>query len=265
MEQIRDDVWVHRVAAAGFETASVVVFAGARAFVVDTLLAPRDMEPVIELLGDRPGRRRLVVVNTHHHWDHVYGNVAFAREDIVAQQTCPRLMLLQSRGADGEVVPLEPSEGIELPTVTFGERLTYADDVETLHLLHTPGHSEDSLVVFLERARVLLAGDVLEWPLPSFSQRDGTAQWVHSLRGLKQLPVDLVVPSHGGVRPKSIIDANERYIEGVYASVAEAKRGGVARTALDVPAEQFLDAGVELDAFYREAHRQNLEWAWDEL
>jgi cyclase len=264
VEQIRDDVWVHRVAAAGFETTSAVVFARARVFVVDTLLAPRDMEPVRQLLGDRPGRRRLVVVNTHHHWDHVYGNAAFAKEDIVAQQTCPRLMLLQSRGADGETVPVEPAEGIELPNITFGDRLTFADDVETVHLLHAPGHSEDSLVVFLERARVLLGGDALEWPLPSFSQRDGRTQWVRTLRQLKQLPVDMVVPSHGPVRPKSIIDANECYIEGVYESVAAAKRSGVPRTALDVPAGQFLDSGVELDAFYRDAHRQNLEWAWDE-
>lgn len=264
MEQLTADVWVHRIDAEGFPTVAAVALTPTRAFVVDTLMRPQDMRPVLELLAERAGERRTVVVNTHHHWNHVYGNAAFPGVDIVAQRACPRLILAQGSTAD-ESVPLQPPEGVPLPTITFGDRLTYSDELETVHLIHTPGHSEDSLVVFLAGARLLFAGDALEWPLPNFAQRDGKDVWIHTLRQLKQPPVDLIVPSHGPAMGRAIIDANERYISGVYEAVGAAKEAGAGRNDLDLPASAFLGDDVVLDDVYAEAHRGNLVWAWDEV
>lgn len=264
MEQIAPNVWVHSISAGGFPTITAVVFTATRAFVVDTLMGPQDMAPVLDYLEAHAGGRRIVVVNTHHHWDHVYGNAAFPGVDIVAQSACARLILQHSTTTD-ESVPLQPPEGVPLPTITFGDRLTYSDEPETVHLIHAPGHSEDSLVVFLAGARLLLAGDTLEWPLPNFAQRDGKDIWIHTLRQLKQLPVDLIVPSHGPPMGRGIIDANERYISGVFEAVAAAKKAGVGRNHLDLPAAAFLGEDVFLDDVYEDAHRGNLIWAWDEL
>jgi len=264
MEQITTDVWVHRIDLEGFPTIAAVVLTPTRAFVVDTLMRPQDMRPVLELLAERAGARRIVVVNTHHHWDHVYGNAAFPGVDIVGQRACPRLILAQGSTAD-ESVPLQPPEGVPLPTITFGDRLTYSDEPETVHLIHTPGHSEDSLVVFIAGTRLLLAGDTLEWPLPNFCQRDGKDVWIHTLRQLKQLPVDLIVPSHGPAMGKPLIDANERYITKVYETVAAAKRAGAGRHDLVMPASAFLAADVVVDDVYAHAHVDNLAWAWDDV
>jgi glyoxylase-like metal-dependent hydrolase (beta-lactamase superfamily II) len=263
VEEIAGNVWAHRVVAEGYPTVSIVTFTESRTFVVDTLMKPQDMHPVLDLLLDRSGTRHTVVVNTHHHWDHVYGNAAFPGDDIVAQRACPRLIQAQGTSAD-ESVPLQPKEGVRLPNITFGDRLTFVDEDETVHLIHTPGHSEDSLVVFLANAGVLLGGDTVEWPLPNFAQRDGKEAWVRSLRQLKQLPVDLIVPSHGPSMGKVIIDANERYIVGVYEAVAKAKNGGHGRNDLNLPVEQFVDDAAQVDDGYVEAHRKNLLWAWDE-
>jgi cyclase len=263
VEQLAGGVWVHRIVAEGFPTVSVVAFTRLRTFVVDTLMRPKDMHPVLDLLLDRAGARHTVVVNTHHHWDHVYGNAAFPGDDIVAQRACPRLIQAQS-GTANEAIPLPPREGVPLPDITFGDRLTFVDEDETVHLIHTPGHSEDSVVVFLAAARMLLGGDTVEWPLPNFAQRDGAEAWVRSLRQLKQLPVDTIVPAHGPAMGKTIIDANERYITAVYEAVAKAKRGGRGRNDLDLAVDLFVDHGAEVDETYAEMHRQNLIWAWDE-
>jgi cyclase len=264
VEQLGDQVWAHSINAEGFPTVSVVAFTPARTFVVDTLMRPQDMHPVLDLLLDRGGSRHTVVVNTHHHWDHVYGNAAFPGDDIVAQRACPRLIQAQGSKAD-ESVPLQPHEGVPLPNITFGDRLTFTDEEETVHLIHTPGHSEDSIVVFLAKARILMGGDTVEWPLPNFAQRDGIQAWVRSLRQLKQLPVDLIVPSHGPAMGKAIIDANERYILGVCEAVAEAKRGGAGRNDLDLPVARFVHDPSQVGDVYGETHRQNLVWAWDEI
>ena len=263
MEELARDVWVHRVSAEGFPTISSVAFTPAHAFVIDTLMGPKDMEPVLDLLRERAGERRVVVINTHHHWDHVYGNAAFPGIDIVAQRSCPRLM--QQNTSSNESVPMPPAEGVPLPTITFGDRLTYSDGPETVHLIHTPGHSEDSLVVFLSSARILFGGDTVEWPLPNLAQRDGMEAWVTTLRQLKQLPVDLIVPSHGPAMGKSLIDANERYIGGLRAAVSAAKSEGAGRNDLDLPPEKFLRDDVQLDSVYAQVHRENLVWTWDEV
>jgi glyoxylase-like metal-dependent hydrolase (beta-lactamase superfamily II) len=264
VEQLIPGVWTHRVDAGGFPTIAALAFTPTRAFVVDTLMRPQDMTPVLDVLAARAGVRRTLVVSTHHHWDHVYGNAAFPGHDIVAQSACPRLMRAQA-GTAAESVPLPPPEGVPLPTITFGDRLTYSDEHETVHLIHAPGHSEDSLVVFLAGAGILFAGDALEWPLPNFAQRDGFDLWIHTLRQLKQLPAGVIVPSHGPPMGKALIDANERYITGVFEAVTAAKRAGAGRNDLDLPAAAFLADGVVLDAVYEEAHRVNLVWAWDEV
>ena len=142
MEQLTADVWVHRIDAEGFPTVAAVALTPTRAFVVDTLMRPQDMRPVLELLAERAGERRTVVVNTHHHWDHVYGNAAFPGVDIVAQSACPRLILAHSTTTD-ESVPPQPPEGVPLPTITFGDRLTYSDELETC-LLYTSPSPRDS-------------------------------------------------------------------------------------------------------------------------
>jgi cyclase len=264
VEELKRNVLVHRVVTMGFPTTSVLVVTANRAFVVDTLTRPQDMEPVMQALTEvAPGRRR-VIVNTHHHWDHVYGNAAFATQDIVAHRTCPRLMELQAR-AWSETTPAPPPEGVPQPTVTFGDRLTYIGEDESVSLIHTPGHSEDSVVVYLDAARVLLAGDILEWPLPTFAQRDGQPTWIRTLRQLKQLPAEVIVPAHGPAMGKELIDANERYISGVYAAVAEQKQQGVSRQRVLVPAADLLGPDVRLDEVYADAHQANLEWAWDEI
>ncbi len=86
-----------------------------------------------------------------------------------------------------------------------------------------------------------------------------------TLRRLKQLPVERVVPAHGPAMSKLIIDANERYVSGVYEAVAAAKARGVGRGELELPAARFLGEDVELDETYLHAHHANLVFAWDEV
>jgi glyoxylase-like metal-dependent hydrolase (beta-lactamase superfamily II) len=264
MKELAPGVWSHVIDAEGFPTLSAVVFTPRLAIVVDTLTGPAEAAPVADFLASEAGERRVVVVNTHHHWDHVFGNAAFGGADIVAQRGCPRLIQAELQSGD-ESRRLPPAEGVPLPNLTFGDRLTYVDDGASVHLIHTPGHSEDSLVVFLTESRLVLGGDTVEWPLPNLCQRDGGDEWVRTLRQLKQLPVDLIVPAHGPAMDKQLIDANERYVSGVYEAVAAAKSAGAGRSEMDLPVERFLAAGVAVDEVYAAAHHENLLWAWDEV
>jgi cyclase len=248
----------------GFDTAAAVVLTATRAIVFDTLLSAQTMAPVRDLLGDVAGERRIVVVNSHHHWDHVWGNAAFRGCEIVAHNACPRLMIAQSRDTSPGLPP-EPPEGIVLPTITFGDRLAFVEGTETVQLIHAPGHTEDSVALYLEAEGLLLAGDAAEWPLPTFDQRGGYDDYMRTLRLLRGLGAQTVVPSHGPPMDASIVDANERYIGELFAAVAEQKRKGATRDALELPVERFVGGDLILSDVYREAHRENLAWAYDEV
>jgi cyclase len=264
MDQLREHLFVQHVQAMGFDVANAVVLTPKRVYVFDTSVSPQAMVPVREFVDDEAGDRQVLVVNSHHHWDHVYGNAVFAGHDIVAQRACPRLLHAQKTAAMDDVPP-EPAEGVTPPTITFGDRLTFSDGDSVVHLIHTPGHSDDSIVLYLDNDRVLLAGDTVEWPLPCFTQRDCREIYIHSLRLLKQLPLDLVVPSHGPAMGKPIIDANERYITGLFEAVEDAVKKGVSRHEIDLPPETLLPEGVTLDEVYRRAHEDNVAWAYAEV
>ena len=264
MEQLSDTVWLHSVVTCGFSVTCGVVMARDRIFVFDTLDSPQAMAPVAGLLEGLAAGRRIVVINSHHHWDHVYGNAAFAGHDFVAHRLCRRLIVTQSRSGSASVPP-PPPEGVPLPSVGFGDRLRYDDESAVVNLIHTPGHTEDSIILYITQQQVLLGGDTVEWPFPSFAQRDGGEVYLKTLRALNQLAVRQVVPAHGPVMGKEIIDANQRYLEDLYEAVRARKRSGVNRADVDLPVEAFVADGVEIDEGYRTMHRENVEWAYDEV
>jgi glyoxylase-like metal-dependent hydrolase (beta-lactamase superfamily II) len=262
VEQLARDIWLHRVDAEGFPTAGAVVLTRRRAFVIDTLTRPADMEPARALLRDEGSGRRLVVINTHHHWDHVYGNAAFAGEDIVAHHSCPGLLAAQLSEAGGSP---PPRAGVPLPCLTFDTRLDYADGAEVVRLIHAPGHSADSVVVFLNGARVLFAGDALEWPLPSIGRDARVSVWLRTMAMLRELDAGLIVPSHGPAMGRELLDANERYLTGLVAAVSAANRAGARPPDLDLPATRFVAPGVEIGTLYHEVHAANVIRVWKEV
>ncbi len=264
MDQVREHLYVQHVLAMGYDIADAVVLTPKRIYVFDTSVSPQAMKAVRQLIGSVGGGRQVIVVDSHHHWDHVYGNAAFAGHDIVAQRACPRLLHAQKTTAI-ESVPLEPPEGVTPPTITFGDRLTFTDDGTSVHLIHTPGHSEDSIVLYVDEDRILLAGDTVEWPLPSFAQRGCRDVYIRTLRQLKQLTLDVVVPAHGPTMGKPIIDANERYITRLFEAVEEAVTKGVSRHELDLPAEHLLADGVIVDDACRRQHADNVAWVYGEV
>ena len=103
----------------------------------------------------------VLLVNTHFHIDHVLGNKfvaesyglkpAFHRESLFFYEIQPQIA--RSYGLDYES---GPSAGQFLEggdTLSFGKT--------TVQVIHVPGHSRDSLCLYVEESGILIAGDVL--------------------------------------------------------------------------------------------------------
>ncbi|WP_233190565.1 MBL fold metallo-hydrolase [Brachybacterium sp. UMB0905] len=124
-------------------TVSYVVRDDDDSWVVDP--GPRDPEHLAELLLCCEGTHPRGVLVTHHHEDHAAGAAALARR-------------LGARS--GHAVPLWAADqqrvagSDPLPSQLIGAHGTVG------HIIHTPGHTDDSVCVLLDGGR-LLSGDTL--------------------------------------------------------------------------------------------------------
>lgn len=124
-------------------------------YIIDTGLGSGSVEPVRKRLNKK---KPVIVINTHYHWDHIWGNWLFKDSLIVAHRLCreiterkwDEMISRNGRYISGEARML-------LPGLTFNRDLKFEED--GIRLVFTPGHTEDSISVFDEWDRVLNAGD----------------------------------------------------------------------------------------------------------
>jgi cyclase len=83
-----------------------------------------------------------------------------------------------------------------LPTLTFGDTLTLYHGGREFRFLHLVGHTGGDMALFLPAEKMLLAGDLLAYPVPYCADSHPTA-WIASLETLSRLDARTIVPGHG--------------------------------------------------------------------
>jgi len=58
-------------------------------FIIDTGLGSGSVKPIIEYIGS--DKKPIIVVNTHCHWDHIWGNFMFENSLIIGHPLCREL------------------------------------------------------------------------------------------------------------------------------------------------------------------------------
>ena len=125
-------------------------------YIIDTGLGSSSVAPILEYIGN--STKPVIVVNTHYHWDHIWGNWAFGNNLIISHTLCRELedkywdetLEENSKYIDGEVRKC-------LPNMVFEGCLYFPGD--DISIFHTPGHSPDSVSIFDATDKVLYAGD----------------------------------------------------------------------------------------------------------
>ncbi|MCD2186493.1 MBL fold metallo-hydrolase [Actinomycetospora soli] len=218
-----------------------------RAVLVDTGLGIAPIRPVVEAVCSRP----VDVVNTHAHVDHVGGNAEFSRVSAHPSSTTGidpaerasylgwmrevldaaaayreldrRYFHLLSADSDPRPLPdgLErwvdpgPPPGPEPEPLADGDVLDLGG--RTLTVLHTPGHSPDSLCLLDDRAGVLFAGDTVNTgPIYAQAPECDLGAFAASTARLAALApeVGLVAMSHFGrgvAEPRYLVDVADAF------------------------------------------------------
>ncbi|MHA1156556.1 MAG: MBL fold metallo-hydrolase [Candidatus Heimdallarchaeota archaeon] len=182
-------------------------------FICDTFLGPASMKEVKDYLEEKYGEKEYIVFNSHSHWDHHWGNSAFPMSKIIAHELCMEDM---RNNAESELERnAEFKRGkitITYPNLLFKNNLDF--DEEQVLIFHSPGHTLDSSSCYDSADKVLFAGDNLEEPIPYInSNLEGLKQYIESLKYYATLDIEAIIPGHGLICDKSLLEANLHYLE----------------------------------------------------
>lgn len=211
------------------------------ALVVDTLATERRARELVAQV-DRlcPGLRR-IVVNTHFHGDHTFGNHLFGPGAVIVGHERIRPEMIETGLALTTLWPDVCWGDVRVtpPTMTFGKRMTVHIGRHEVELRH-PGvaHTTNDVVVWLPGERVLFAGDLVMSGATPFVLMGSVRGSLGALRELAALAPRTVVPGHGPVAGPEVIDRNIAYLEWIERLAAEGRAAG--RTPLETARETDL-------------------------
>ena len=189
-----------------------IIKAEHRNYVIDTGCGSENMQAVLaELAGnDKP----LVVINSHHHYDHVWGNAVFRDALIVAHKLCYEIADEEWETevkAHKQYVRGDTSK--HLPNLLFEKELYFADD--GIRLLHVPGHTPDSICIYDEVEKVLDAadniGDNMEEILPNLDCDE--AVYRSSLAVFAVLPFEICLSGHNQPLGREVLGLIDQALE----------------------------------------------------
>jgi glyoxylase-like metal-dependent hydrolase (beta-lactamase superfamily II) len=205
--EIGDRVFVRRYAF--YDQNIGVILGDASALVVDTRISHRQAEETIadiRVLTPLPVR---VVVNTHGHSDHAFGNRSFRPAEIWGHERCVTMIETtgdRQRKAVAEAIPELAAELADVvldpPDRTIATSATVEIEpggrsVELTYLGR--GHTDNDIVVRVPDADVLFAGDLLEADATPFFGDGFPIDWPVTVEALVELATGVVVPGHGSI------------------------------------------------------------------
>jgi cyclase len=207
----------------GGNVTSAVFHSGKEAFVFDSLLYPDDTRALLKSMKDLGlGIRGLV--NTHWHVDHTAGNQLFLETSrIISHSLCGGLMAEDDLTWLNEELKLEDKDKVRhsFPNESIADGSTLQVGSRMMEILHTPGHTPDSIVGWLKDEDVIVAGDtVTELPFAGYGD---SRDLIESLQKVKSISGDRgkIIQGHGGICRGEKLDDDINYIEEVQRRTAE--------------------------------------------
>lgn len=212
-----------------------LVTGGGRGVLVDTVATRARAQRLRAAVHGVTGRDPDVLVNTHHHGDHVFGNAVFSPAATVVAHERTRVEMDRAGLGLRSLFPAVDwgDLPLELPLLTFADAITVHAGDTPVHVRHLgPAHTTNDAVVWVPDRGVLFAGDVVMSGVTPYCLMGSVTGSLAVLGDLRALGARTVVPGHGPVGGPELFDATERYLR----RVVDLARAGLAAgaTALEV-------------------------------
>jgi cyclase len=255
--------WVDEGALA-LGVASFAVVEGEEAIVYDTQTTLAHGRAVRAAL-ESEGVRRMTVVLSHWHLDHVAGNGAFADCEILAcERTAELLSSHQAAIEAGEHEGWPPIEPLVLPTRSFTGQTELRVGERRLEAIQLDIHSDDAVVLWDPQARLLLAGDTVEDPVTYVEEPSHFDAHLRDLDRLLAMEPAAILSSHGdpdviasGGYGPGLITATQIYIRLLQQMRTDPELRKLSLRELLAP--QLAAGDVRYFPPYERVHRENVK------
>ena len=177
-------------------------------FLIDTFCGSGYLDDISKEIS-RCGKP-LIVINTHHHWDHIWGNCTFPDAPIVSHTLCRQYIESEwEKQYNRDKHYIKGNATKTLPNITFQQELVFEED--GIVLFHTPGHSLDSISIYDRNYKILYGGDNLELPFVYINHKD-IDQYIRVLQDYLTMDVVRYTGSHTLTMTRSDIQTSIQYL-----------------------------------------------------
>jgi glyoxylase-like metal-dependent hydrolase (beta-lactamase superfamily II) len=268
--EVGDRVFVRRHAFVDENVGAIVGDDGV--LLVDTRSSHRQADEIRTELREITRLPVTRVVDTHHHWDHCFGNAAFRPAPIWGHEKCAAAIRVSGEAQRSYVLERHPDMADELrevevlpPDHTFTERATVEWGGRSVELRYLGrGHTDGDTVVVVPQAgddvasppgaEVLFAGDLFENGAAPWFGDAYPLDWPATADRVVELMGDVIVPGHGAVGDRAFASAQAADIRAI-ASLARLVHAG----------EVGLEDAIGRGPFAAAAMREPLERALAQL
>jgi cyclase len=291
LQQIAEGIYVALHTNGGWATSNAgIVDLGDRTLIFDTFLTPRaaaDLRKAAETLTGRPAS---IVVNSHYHNDHIWGNQIFCPEaDIVA--TARTRHLIQTSGAveyawfkensapqlkavkaeyraakDNEVRRQQlalwvgyyegmlasfPELDVRLPNITFADNMEVHGSRLAVQLIPTSGgHTQSDTMLYIPSESILFMGDLLFVGFHPYLADGDPDKLSQILEETRAMKPKMLIPGHGPVSGMDSLKPMQRYIQNLERLAERAFKAGKPEEKFVMTAIPAAFAGWEFSRFF---------------
>jgi glyoxylase-like metal-dependent hydrolase (beta-lactamase superfamily II) len=216
------------------------------------------------------------IINTHYHYDHTGGNLAFGSQGttIIAHDNARARLASGGAAGNGGTVHFDmpPAKKAALPVITFDHDVSVHLDGEDIRALHYPaGHTDGDAIIFFPKANVVHMGDdYVRYGFPFIDvQAGGSVEgMIKACEGaIEKLPPDVkIIPGHGEVSTVTEVREYVKMLKGASAVIEGAIKAGktldqMKRERLLAPwsatySNDFVDTDAFIDTLYNSLTHQ---------
>jgi glyoxylase-like metal-dependent hydrolase (beta-lactamase superfamily II) len=191
-----------------------VVLGDGAVLVIDTRSTHVHAREILADLRMLTGDPVTIVVDTHGHFDHAFGNHVFRPATIWGQAGCPPFMIRTGEQRRARIARDEPSISADIGDVVIdppdqvfdaAQVIEFGGRAVDLRFLGR-GHTDHDAVVSIPDADVVFAGDLIEGGSVPFFNDAYPLDWPGTANALSSLVTGVVVPGHGDHAGRAFAD-----------------------------------------------------------
>ncbi|HEY8238076.1 MAG TPA: MBL fold metallo-hydrolase [Candidatus Limnocylindrales bacterium] len=234
-----------------------VVLGGSDVMVIDTRSTPVQAREIVAGIRELTRDPVSIVVDTHWHYDHTFGNSVFRPASIWGHVRAAERLRRDGLATIAEIAAELPALAadvvdvqIDPPEHTFEDSATVAVGDRVVELsYHGRAHTDGDIAVVVPDANVLFGGDLIEEGSPPSFGDSFPIDWPGTVERLLPLATGAVVPGHGKVGDRAFLEAQITAFRGLAALARDVYTGN--RTIDEAIAESPFGPRTPADAFER--------------